>query len=195
MKRKILIPLDGSAFSRRILKHVLRYFSPRHHNLVLLRVSDRPRGMTAHPKRVVDAYAGDRIAPQYESERDVTLSEHPIFDSQQFESVLAQCTDELLREQSRLARAGFEVETAVRFGDPAREIVEFAREENVDAIAMTTHSRSGLSAVLLGSVAEYVLRQVSVPVMLLRPAERERAGMRLAISMPGAGRVRRASLS
>ena len=176
MKRKILIPLDGSAFSRRILRHVLRTFSPQHHRLILLRVAERPRGLTAYPKRVLDAYVSVQIGPQFESERDVILNEHPIFASQQYDSVLAQCRDELAKYQRRLAQAGFDVETAVRFGNPAREIVAFSRDEPVDAIAMTTHGRSGVSALVLGSVAAYVLRHVSVPVMLLRPVEQEQAG-------------------
>ncbi|MGH7392285.1 MAG: universal stress protein [Candidatus Rokuibacteriota bacterium] len=65
------------------------------------------------------------------------------------------------------------VETRVRTGDAAAEIVEEARDGHADLIAMTTHGRSGLSRLLFGSVAETVLRRTTVPVFLKRVREPE----------------------
>ena len=58
---------------------------------------------------------------------------------------------------------------AVRSGSPAEEIKRFAEEESVDLIAMATHGRTGLQHVLLGSVAEKVVRLSSVPVLTIKP--------------------------
>ena len=64
--------------------------------------------------------------------------------------------------------------TEVRFehdvllGDPAREIVKFAKEKGVDLIVMGSHGRTGLSRVLMGSVAEVVARTAPVPVLTLK---------------------------
>ena len=60
----------------------------------------------------------------------------------------------------------FRIETAV--GDPAREIVEFAAENDIDLIVVGNHGRKGMSRVLLGSVAENVVRRAPVPVTVVR---------------------------
>ncbi len=64
--------------------------------------------------------------------------------------------------------AGFPVEYAVRFGDPAEEILEESRESGADLIAMATHGRTGIARLWLGSVAEAVFRRRQVPVVLVR---------------------------
>ena len=57
----------------------------------------------------------------------------------------------------------------VRFGVPALEICRFAEEEGVDLVVMATHGRTGLSHILMGSVAERVVRSCSVPVLTVKP--------------------------
>lgn len=53
-------------------------------------------------------------------------------------------------------------------GDPAAAIVRMADEENVDMIVISTHGRTGLSRLLMGSVAEAVVRRAKCPVLTLR---------------------------
>jgi nucleotide-binding universal stress UspA family protein len=57
---------------------------------------------------------------------------------------------------------------AVRFGDPAREIVAYAEDTECDLIILGTHGRRRLARWLLGSVAEKVVRISHVPVITLR---------------------------
>ncbi len=57
----------------------------------------------------------------------------------------------------------------IRQGDPRTEIVRCARELGVDLIVMATHGRTGISHVLLGSVAEQVVRYAPVPVLTVKP--------------------------
>jgi nucleotide-binding universal stress UspA family protein len=64
--------------------------------------------------------------------------------------------------------SGLEVCVRLRIGDPATEIVTFGREVHVDLIVMATHGRTGLSRILLGSVAEKVAHNSEAPVLLLR---------------------------
>jgi nucleotide-binding universal stress UspA family protein len=78
-------------------------------------------------------------------------------------AALAKLT-ELAREH--LSGLGTRIETAL--GDPAEVIVSAARRLDPDVIVMATHRRRGLSRILLGSVAEAVLRQVDCPVLFLR---------------------------
>jgi nucleotide-binding universal stress UspA family protein len=56
----------------------------------------------------------------------------------------------------------------------ARAILETASENSVDLVAMETHGRSGLSPLLMGSVADKVARSACVPVLLHRTREEER---------------------
>ena len=53
-------------------------------------------------------------------------------------------------------------------GDPAKEIVRLADEENVDMIVMGTHGRTGIGRMLMGSVAESVVRHAKCPVMTFK---------------------------
>ncbi|MFP4187941.1 MAG: universal stress protein [Halobacteriales archaeon] len=63
---------------------------------------------------------------------------------------------------------GFENEKAHVLGDPAREIVAYAEENNVDRVVMGSHGRDGATRVLLGSVAETVVRRSPTPVTVVR---------------------------
>ncbi|WP_336133871.1 universal stress protein [Natronomonas amylolytica] len=61
-----------------------------------------------------------------------------------------------------------DVVTALGEGPPSKEIVDHAREEGCDLIVMGTHGRGGINRLLLGSVAERVVRSAPVPVMTVR---------------------------
>lgn len=63
---------------------------------------------------------------------------------------------------------GATVETTVLEGTPAESVLEYADERDVDGIVMGSEGRSGVSRMLLGSVAEQVAREASVPVTIVR---------------------------
>jgi nucleotide-binding universal stress UspA family protein len=65
--------------------------------------------------------------------------------------------------------AGRTVIHAVVFGPPKVEIIQYARKQNIDLIVLATHGRTGLPHVLMGSVAETVVRTASCPVLTVRP--------------------------
>jgi len=60
------------------------------------------------------------------------------------------------------------VETAIEIGRPANVVVDYADEHDVDHVVMGSHGRSGVTRILLGSVAESVIRHSSVPVTVAR---------------------------
>jgi nucleotide-binding universal stress UspA family protein len=70
--------------------------------------------------------------------------------------------------KKRLTDAGITVETRVVTGAPARGIVHAAQEDGCDLIVMGTHGRTGLSHMLMGSVAERVIRTAVCPVLTVR---------------------------
>lgn len=81
----------------------------------------------------------------------------------------------MLAEVARsLAAEGIRAETHLQTGNPASAILELADAVDADAIALSTHGRSGVSRWAFGSVAEKVLRQASCPVLVSRaPRARE----------------------
>jgi nucleotide-binding universal stress UspA family protein len=62
--------------------------------------------------------------------------------------------------------------SAVRWGSPVEAIVDYAGEQNIDLIVIATHGRTGLSHVLLGSVAERIVRESPCPVLTIRDSAR-----------------------
>ncbi|MBT5877386.1 MAG: universal stress protein [Candidatus Latescibacteria bacterium] len=66
-----------------------------------------------------------------------------------------------------------EVKRYVARGYPADEVVEFAKKEEVDVIVMSTHGRTGLKHLLLGSTTEKVVRKSPCPVLSIRHPEHE----------------------
>ena len=87
---------------------------------------------------------------------------------------------EMLREEGQQAVSAFAemtgdepVETAVREGNPSGEIVDYAERYDCDAIVMGTHGRGGIDRLLLGSVAERVVRAAPVPVVTMPISDRE----------------------
>ncbi len=73
--------------------------------------------------------------------------------------------------RAALEAAGIRARTRIETGIPAERILGVAEEERADLIAMTTHGRSGLGRWVYGSVAEKVLRHGRRPLLLVRPPE------------------------
>jgi len=55
-------------------------------------------------------------------------------------------------------------------GNPGEEIVKFADEQGIDLVIMGTHGRKGLDRIMMGSVADHVVKSASVPVLTLNPS-------------------------
>lgn len=62
-------------------------------------------------------------------------------------------------------------EHRLTMGDPASEVVRIADEENAEMIVMGTHGRTGLTRLLMGSVAELIVRRASCPVLVYREVD------------------------
>jgi len=102
---------------------------------------------------------------------EVSLSSTPGFDMG-----LALPTESLKHAEKFLASvldpqwsAGRKIVQAVVEGSPKAEIIRYARTHDIDLIVIATHGRTGLSHVLMGSVAESVVRTAPCPVLTVRP--------------------------
>ncbi|MBI3942773.1 MAG: universal stress protein [Chloroflexi bacterium] len=164
---KVLLPVDGSDFSRQIFSYVRKFLNPQSSALILLRVAHHPEGIAGEPGRLASS---DVAVSTFDSERDVELNIHPIYASQEWDSLEAALIEQLQPDAQSLREIGFEVSIVIRSGDPADAIIEFVKEEDISLVAMTTHGRSGLSRLVFGSVAYKVMHTVSVPVTLLQPS-------------------------
>jgi nucleotide-binding universal stress UspA family protein len=71
----------------------------------------------------------------------------------------------------RLAKDAVTATPFIRVGAPVDEILRFADENKVDLVVMGTHGRTGLKHLLLGSVAERVVRSSNAPVLTIRAPE------------------------
>jgi nucleotide-binding universal stress UspA family protein len=85
---------------------------------------------------------------------------------------LLQCAETSAREQMHdLIETtdwdGLEVETCVQVGHPGQQICDRAKDSGVDLIVTSTHGTTGFKHLLLGSVAEYVVRHAHCPVLVV----------------------------
>ncbi len=78
---------------------------------------------------------------------------------------------EAVLEANEASDSPVDIETAVRVGQPAQQIVSYVREIDADGVAMGTRGRSGEHSFLLGSVAERVVRTCPAPVLTVRQLE------------------------
>lgn len=193
-KRKVLVPLDGSEFSRKIVRVVRSFFDPKDVHLILFRAAYPP---TVSPEvSPQDVFASSLpltgTYDAYSRALDVEFSEA----NKERETYRAALGEEMRAEAARLQHEGYTVHVEVHFGDAAQRIIEYVNDEDVDLVAMATHGRSGIGRLVLGSVAERVLRGVNVPVLLMRSApepEAQRApGDELAQSLGKGSQLRMA---
>lgn len=70
--------------------------------------------------------------------------------------------------EATAAEHGVEIETDLREGKISRTILDYVEEHNIDHVVVGSHGRTGVSRILLGSVAESVTRRSPVPVTVVR---------------------------
>ncbi|NHN43081.1 universal stress protein [Halorubellus sp. JP-L1] len=144
MSRHVLVPFDESNGSEHALEHALEQ----------------------HPDATITLlHVVDLMEAGYSTPVDGTL---PGFWEDWFESEKAQAEELFEGARARASEAGVEVETETVVGRPTRAINDYAEEHDVDHVVMGSHGRSGVSRVLLGSVAEGVVRRAPVPVTVVR---------------------------
>ena len=83
--------------------------------------------------------------------------------------------EQLEQLRKRFKKKGIDLKTQLRSGIAYQEIVECAKKMKADTIVHATHGRTGLSHLLMGSVAERVLRTAPCPVLTLRSDVAKRA--------------------
>jgi len=141
--KKILIPTDFSQLSYSALQFVTSTSAFRDATIYVMHVIDNDPALAFH---TVDLNSETIL-------RDV-------------EEKAKKSLGKFIRE---ITKIGVKPSLVVRRGDPHKEIIKFAKEKDVDLIALATHGRTGLAHMLIGSIAEKVVRYSPVPVLTVKP--------------------------
>lgn len=142
---RIIIPLDGSDIGEAALHDAESIAAKTEASIVLLHVIPEPHRIEA--RILGPEFAGFMRALQEDSERYL----HKI--------------------ETRLTKKGINTTVKIVTGDPAVKIVDQAKQEKADLIAMSTHGRSGIARWVLGSVADKILHESKIPLWLVRPKQ------------------------
>jgi nucleotide-binding universal stress UspA family protein len=138
MYKRILVPLENSAYDDAILRHVRDLATLTGASVVLIHVAD---GFAARNANQL------HLRESEEMRLDLAYLE---------------------RRADELKAAGLQAESVLAGGDPAGEIAEAAQRERCDLIAMSTHGHRWLKDLIYGSVASEVRHISRVPVLLVR---------------------------
>jgi nucleotide-binding universal stress UspA family protein len=145
MYERILVPLDGSTLSEAVLPHAEGLACALNAEIVLLHVN-------ISPAPVFDPNESP-LGPQPEEVKIIRI------DAQNYLKTVC----------AKLEQDGLRATYLLRDGMVAETILEAAEVMQTDLIAMSTHGRTGMLRLLLGSVAEQVVHDSKIPVMLFRP--------------------------
>lgn len=141
---KILVPLDGSELSASVLPFAADLAKPLGASIVLFHTVVEP----------FLAYSGTAAVG---------------VDAGVLKEMESGARDYLASAASDLAAKGVKVDSAVAVGNATDGIVWAAEREGAGVIVMSTHGRSGIGRIVLGSIADAVVRRTSLPVVLVRP--------------------------
>ena len=173
MFKKILVPLDGSTRSEQILPVAKELLESGVEEATLFMAGEAPRATRQRRKGLrrplpLAAVAGAATSgvipatpPAYGETKDQAIEreEHEL---------LAYLTT----AGRPLIETGRPVHVAVHFGEPAKEIIDFARKGRFDLVVMATRGRDRLRKTLQGSVTAAVIRSGVAPVLVTRPKRR-----------------------
>jgi nucleotide-binding universal stress UspA family protein len=147
LPERVLVPLDGSELSEAVLPYIMPLAQQLGWSLVLLWQVDYPPQSIPVQGAVIPL---DFVAERGDAEMVAYLN----------------------RVANDLQAKGISAEPRVWFGAKAQSIVEFASQEQMDLIAMSTHGRRGIGRWLRGSTTDYILAHATIPVLTLRPPTR-----------------------
>jgi nucleotide-binding universal stress UspA family protein len=170
MFARILVPLDDSHLSEAALEVAGRLASGSGAEVTLLTVGERAKATRRRREGVPRPVpTGTTFGGIVAGAVPATPARYAETKDQATEREEHELLERLERPRQALRAKHETVRTAARIGDPAEEIIDFVRHNNIELIVMATHGRSGLSERLHGSVTEKVLRSGVAPVLVVRP--------------------------
>lgn len=153
MFEKILVCLDGSKLADQIMPYAMEEIRGFGGKLVLLQVVPEP---------VAFSPGIPGVAP-VPVQTDTMLEEA--------KKELNRAKEYLEELATPLRKRGMQVETVTALGRAGQTIVDYADRNSVNLITIATHGRSGLGRAMFGSVANFVLRESGLPILVIKPHE------------------------
>jgi nucleotide-binding universal stress UspA family protein len=148
MYNKLLVPLDGSELAECTLEHLRALVTGcKIPEVVLLRVIEPLSGQTV----AALAEAGGNLLNELETNQKEEASDY------------------IQKMAAMLQKEGINAKPVLVSGYAAEEILNYAKNNNVDLIVMSTHGRSGIQRWIMGSVTNRVLSHSTVPVLTIIP--------------------------
>lgn len=151
MPVKILIALDYNPSAQKVAETGFAFSHSMNAEITLL-----------HVVRDAAYYA----SPQYSPIMGFGLNNSPAIMQMNTIAEIKEVAQQFL-EHSKQHLGNEAINTLIKEGDPAQAILDAAQEMNIDFIVMGTHSRKGIDKLLMGSVAESVLRHTIIPVFII----------------------------
>lgn len=174
---RILVPTDFSAGSERAWGLAQQLALSLGAELVLLHVLPVTPVDEEGQAAIRAMQAEHQLGVPRGDEAGGTMTEHHVFHGPLTEHALDEFSragrewaHELEQWASRAAAAGCRVRTLLRVGVPYREVVAAANQEDVDAVLLATHGRGDIHRLLVGSVADRVIRLAPCPVITVKQA-------------------------
>ncbi|MCH8177744.1 MAG: universal stress protein [Proteobacteria bacterium] len=163
---KVLIPLNQLELSQKILPYVEKFISANENDLILYFVTRQPSSIDFGEP---DLGSGDLRMP---GDQPVRPTLHPIYATQQEDSIKAHVETELMPVTNRLRKAGYKVSIMVGFGkDPIEGILRVITDSKINLWAMSTRARVGVTRFFFRGIADTLAQKARIPVLLIHPAE------------------------
>ncbi len=138
--KKILVPTDFTVYSDHAIEYAIMVARKFEAKILLIHVIEPFAYSVTDTVQIIDHYTALKTVAR------------PILDNL----------------QKRLLKKGIKVDCTLLDGNPYLEIVEKSRQAGADLIIMGTHGRTGIDHILMGSVAERVVRLAPCPVLTVR---------------------------
>ena len=165
-KNKVLIPLNQSELSQKIFPHVEKFISTRENELILFYITKPPRGAGFGATK---PGTGHILKPGIEQKEPST---HPIFATQQEDSIKAHVEAELMSVSNHLKELGYDISIIVDFSkEPVDEILAVVKKHDIGLVAMSSRARVGLTRFFFQDIADTLARKAEIPVLLIHPSE------------------------
>jgi nucleotide-binding universal stress UspA family protein len=147
--KRILVPIDFSPQSQTALQYGIAHAEK--------------FGAALHLLHVLEVIAGPPEPLAWDIQSRQTIEQ----------AIEEKAWDELRRQLTADEQKRLRAELAVEWGSPLEEILRYAKEHTIDLVTLGTHGRGGVKRLLIGSVAENVVRHADCPVLTVHHPEHD----------------------
>ena len=166
VNNQVLIPLNQSVLSQKICPSLEKLLPANANDLILYFVTKPPSAVGFGKPDLGAGYV------QMPGDSPVRPTLHPIYATQQQDSIKSHVEAELMPMTTRLKDADYKVTILVGFDkDPVAAIMRIIAESKIDLVAMSTRARVGVTRFFFRNIADEISQKAKTPVLLIHPSE------------------------